>query len=182
MAIAIGMVEFSSIARGIYAADQMVKISEVEIVTAQTICPGQYIALVEGDLAAVQASVRIGEPFAGEYFVDSLVIPNVHHGIFPAITGATMPEHVTALGIFETFSVATMITAADQILKAAELESIEIRLGTGLGGKSFFTFTGDVAAVETGVEAGRAVAEAKGLMVDAEVIPSPSDRLVPSVL
>ena len=44
MAIAIGMVEFSSIARGIYAADQMVKISEVEIVTAQTICPGKYIA------------------------------------------------------------------------------------------------------------------------------------------
>ena len=182
MAIAIGMVELSSIARGIYAADQMVKISEVEIVTAQTICPGKYIALVEGDVAAVQDSVHIGEKFAGEYFVDSLVIPNVHHGIFPAITGATMPEHVTALGIFETFSVATMITAADQILKAAELEPIEIRLGTGLGGKSFFTFTGDVAAVETGVEAGCTVAEAKGLMVDAEVIPSPSDRLVPSVL
>ena len=182
MAIAIGMVEFYSIARGIYAADQMVKISEVEIVTAQTICPGKYIALVEGDVAAVQDSVHIGEKFAGEYFVDSLVIPNVHHGIFPAITGATMPEHVTALGIFETFSVATMITAADQILKAAELEAIEIRLGTGLGGKSFFTFTGDVAAVETGVEAGRGVAETKGLMVDAEVIPSPSDRLVPSVL
>ena len=182
MAIAIGMVEFSSIARGIYAADQMVKISEVEIVTAQTICPGKYIALVEGDVAAVQDSVHIGEKFAGEYFVDSLVIPNVHHGIFPAITGATMPEHVTALGIFETFSVATMITAADQILKAAELEAIEIRLGTGLGGKSFFTFTGDVAAVETGVEAGREVAETKGLMVDAEVIPSHSDRLVPSVL
>ena len=182
MAIAIGMVEFSSIARGIYAADQMVKISEVEIVTAQTICPGKYIALVEGDVAAVQDSVHIGEKFAGEYFVDSLVIPNVHHGIFPAITGATMPEHVTALGIFETFSVATMITAADQILKAAELEAIEIRLGTGLGGKSFYTFTGDVAAVETGVEAGRGVAETKGLMVDAEVIPSPSDRLVPSVL
>ena len=182
MAIAIGMVEFSSIARGIYAADQMVKISEVEIVTAQTICPGKYIALVEGDVAAVQDSVHIGEKFAGEYFVDSLVIPNVHHGIFPAITGATMPEHVTALGIFETFSVATVITAADQILKAAELEAIEIRLGTGLGGKSFFTFTGDVAAVETGVEAGRGVAETKGLMVDAEVIPSPSDRLVPSVL
>ena len=57
-----------------------------------------------------------------------------------------------------------------------------MRLGTGLGGKSFFTFTGDVAAVQTGVDAGRAVAEAKGLMVDAEVIPSPSDRLVPSVL
>jgi microcompartment protein CcmL/EutN len=67
-------------------------------------------------------------------------------------------------------------------LKAAELEPIEIRLGNGLGGKAFFTFTGDVAAVETGVEAGRAVAEKSGLVVDAEVIASPSDRLVPSVL
>ena len=38
---AIGMVEFNSIARGIYAADQMVKISEVEIVTAAIDMPGQ---------------------------------------------------------------------------------------------------------------------------------------------
>ncbi len=120
MAIAIGMVEFSSIARGIYAADQMVKISEVEIVTAQTICPGKYIALVEGDVAAVQDSVHIGEKFAGEYFISSFGDPQCASRHFPpAITGATMPEHVTALGIFETFSVATMITAADQILKAA---------------------------------------------------------------
>jgi len=45
MANAIGMVEFTSIARGIYTADQMVKISEVEIVTAATTCPGKYIAM-----------------------------------------------------------------------------------------------------------------------------------------
>lgn len=182
MAIAIGMVEFSSIARGIYSADQMVKVSEVEIVTAQTICPGKYIALVHGDVAAVQDSVHTGEQYAGEYLVDSIVIPNVHSGVFPALTASTMPEKITALGIFETFSVATMLTSADQILKAAELEAIEIRLGTGLGGKSFFTFTGDVGAVKAGVEAGRAEAMAKGLMVDAEVIPHPSDLLIPAIL
>ena len=43
---AIGMVEFNSIARGIYAADQMVKISEVEIVTASSTCPGKYLSLI----------------------------------------------------------------------------------------------------------------------------------------
>ena len=66
---------------------------------------------------------------------------------------------------------------------------LENYINTGSGSTSFSmwyrydtSITGDVAAVETGVEAGRAVAEAKGLMVDAEVIPSPSDRLVPSVL
>ena len=99
---AIGMVEFNSIARGIYAADQMVKISEVEIVTAASTCPGKYIAIVHGDVAAVEDSVRIGERMAEEFFVDSIVIPNVDPGVFPAITGATMPDRVQAIGIMES--------------------------------------------------------------------------------
>ena len=93
---AIGMVEFNSIARGIYAADQMVKISEVEIVAASSTCPGKYIAIVHGDVAAVEDSVRIGERVAEEFFVDSIVIPNVDPGVFPAITGATMPGEIQA--------------------------------------------------------------------------------------
>ncbi|MEI3338652.1 MAG: BMC domain-containing protein [Eubacterium sp.] len=40
----IGMVEYNSIARGIYASDQMVKVAEVEIVSANTVCPGKYIS------------------------------------------------------------------------------------------------------------------------------------------
>ena len=74
---AIGMVEFNSIARGIYAADQMVKISEVEIVAASSTCPGKYNRHSSRDVAAVEDSVRIGERVAEEFFVDSIVIPNV---------------------------------------------------------------------------------------------------------
>ena len=176
---AIGMVEFNSIARGIYAADQMVKISEVEITTAATTCPGKYIAIVHGDVAAVEDSVRIGERMAEEFFVDSIVIPNVDPGVFPAITGATMPDRVH---VMESFSLATMIICADQILKAAELQAIELRLGNGLGGKAYFTYTGDVAAVKAGTDAGEAIAQEKGLLVNSEVIPSPSELLVPSLL
>lgn len=178
---AIGMVEFTSIARGIYAADQMVKVADVEIVTAVSTCPGKYIAIVEGDVAAVQASVSTGEKLAEEFWIDSIVIPNVSAAVFPAITGATMPDEIQALGIMESFSLATMIIAADAILKAAELQPLELRLGNGLGGKSFFTFTGDVAAVEAGIETGKAIAKEKGLLVNAEVIPSPADRLMSSL-
>ena len=77
MAAAIGLVEFSSISRGIYGADQMVKISEVKLVTAQTICPGKYIVLVRGEVSAVQDSVRAGEAAAAEYLVDSFIIPKI---------------------------------------------------------------------------------------------------------
>lgn len=179
---AIGMVEFTSIARGIYTADQMVKISDVEIVTASSTCPGKYIAIVHGDVAAVQDSVKLGEQLAQEYYIDSMIIPNVNPAVFPAITGATMPEEIQAIGIMESFSISTMIIAADTILKAANVDAMELRLGNGLGGKSFFTFTGDVAAVETGVEAGKETAEEKGLLVNAEIIPSPSDRLIPCLI
>lgn len=179
---AIGMVEFTSIARGIYTADQMVKISEVEIVTAVTSCPGKYIAIVHGDVASVENSVQVGEKEAGEYFVDSIIIPNVDPHVFPAIVGATMPDRIQAVGIMESFSIATMIIAADAILKAAELQPIELRLGNGIGGKAYFTFTGDVAAVKAGIDSGIAIAGEKGLLVNAEVIPSPSERLIPSLM
>lgn len=181
MSIAIGMVEFTSIARGIYATDQMLKVSDVEIVTASSVCPGKYIVIVQGDVASVQNSVSIGERLAEEFLVDSIVIPSVSPAVFPAITGATMPDEIQALGIMESFSLSTMVIAADAILKAADVQPIELRLGNGLGGKSFFTFTGDVAAVQTGVETGKGIAEEKGLLVNAEVIPSPSDRLLSSL-
>jgi microcompartment protein CcmL/EutN len=178
MANAIGIVEFTSISRGIFSSDQMVKVSDVEIVTASSTCPGKYIAIVTGDVESVKESVSVGEKTADEFWIDSIIIPNVSPLVFPAITGATMPEKVQALGVIEAFSIANMVVAADKILKSASLEPIELRLGTGLGGKSYFTFTGNVGAVEVGIEAGKAEMEEKGLLVNAEVIPSPSDRLI----
>ncbi|NLL62707.1 MAG: BMC domain-containing protein [Ruminococcaceae bacterium] len=178
---AIGMVEFSSIARGIYSADQMVKRSDVEIVTACSTCPGKYIAVVHGDVTAVRESVETGVETAGEFIVEHIMIPNVHKDVFPAIVGATSPEKIDALGILESYSMSGMVIAADLALKSAELEAIEIRLGTGLGGKAFFTFTGDVAAVKNGIEVGMDSLGEKGMLLNAEVIPQPSERIISSL-
>ena len=40
MAKAIGMLEVNSMARGIYIADAMVKVADVDIVTSSPTCPG----------------------------------------------------------------------------------------------------------------------------------------------
>ena len=182
MKLAIGMVELNSIARGIYASDQMVKVAEVEIVSANTVCPGKYITIVHGEVSAVQTSVETGIQSAGEYLVDSIVIPNVHPDVFPAIVSASMPERIQALGIIESYSLSAMVIASDLILKSAELEPIELRLGTGLGGKAVFIFTGDVAAVQNGINVGKESIGEKGLLINAEVIPSPSGLLIDSLL
>ncbi|MDF2929146.1 MAG: microcompartment protein [Anaerospora sp.] len=110
---AIGMIELTSIARGIYATDLMIKTAYVEVVSATPVCPGKYIAIIRGDVAAVESSVAVGVETAAEYLVDSFILPNVHPAVFPAITATTMPDGMGALGIMESFSLASMIIAAD---------------------------------------------------------------------
>lgn len=175
---AIGMIELTSIARGIYATDLMIKAAFVDVASATPVCPGKYIAIVYGDVGAVQNAVSVGMETAGEFLVDSIVIPNIHPDVFPAITATSMPEKIRALGIMESFSIATMIIAADAALKAAAVQAMELRLGSGLGGKAYFTFTGEVSAVDSAVRAGKAIALEKGLLVDVETIPSPSKKLI----
>ena len=40
MSKAIGMIEFKTVSAGITAADAMVKTADVELLEAQTVCPG----------------------------------------------------------------------------------------------------------------------------------------------
>lgn len=173
---AIGMLELSSIGRGMFATDVMIKAAEVDVVTAGSVCPGKYIVVLSGDVAAVQNAITVGERECEGAIIDTVVIPNVHEGIFPAITGTTMPHELNALGIIESFSLAFMIRAADTALKAAAVEAIELRLGVGIGGKAYFTFTGNVGAVEASVKAVLDDSEGQGLLVDTEVIPNPSHK------
>lgn len=182
MSKAIGMIELSSIARGIYAADLMLKTAFVEVVTVTSVCPGKYIIIIQGEVAAVESSINVGIETAGEYLIDSFILPNVHEAVFPAITATTMPDELDAIGIMESFSLASMIIAADAALKAADIQALELCLGRGLGGKAYFTFTGDVAAVQAGIDAGKALVLKNGLLVDVEVIPSPSEKLWASLL
>ena len=48
MSRAIGMIEFKTVSAGVTAADLMVKTAAVELIEAQVVCPGKYIALICG--------------------------------------------------------------------------------------------------------------------------------------
>src|SRR5690606_17945278 len=98
--------------------------------------------------------------------------------VFPAISGAAKIDALQALGVVESFSVASLIEGADAAVKAANVRLLEIRLAMALGGKAFLTLTGNVAAVEAAVEAGAAVVAQKGLLVNKAVIPSPRPELL----
>lgn len=174
---AIGLVEFNSIAFGIYAADEMVKIAPVELAIAMTICPGKYISLVVGDVSSVDSSVKRGVAAGEDTVVDSLFIPNIHPMIFPAMMGTADTGDLRSIGVIETFSVASAIIAGDGAAKAAEVKIIDLRVAQGLAGKSFVTMTGDVSDVTAGVTAGVDLIKESGMLVKSVVIPSPHDDL-----
>ena len=179
---AIGLLELTSIAKGIEATDIMLKASDVELLMSRSICSGKYMVLVRGDVAACSSSLKAGERTGGECVADSTLIPNLHEQVLPAISQAAPLEKVEALGIIEGFNVATLIEAADAAVKSAEVDLLEIRLAMALGGKAFAVLSGSVAAVTAAVETGKMVLADKGLLTNYAVIPSPKKELVEELL
>lgn len=179
---AIGLIELSSIAAGYLVADAMLKAADVELILSRTICSGKFMVLVGGDVAGVMSSVEAGEVAGQGAVIDTFVIPNVHASLFAAISGTSKVDVLEALGIIESFSVASMIEAADAAAKAARVQVIELRLAMALGGKAFVTLTGDVAAVQAAVDAGAAVVASKGLLVNKVVIPNPRRELMSDII
>lgn len=175
--IAIGFLELNSIAKGILSADTMIKASEIKLIAARPGCPGKYQILISGEVSAVQAAVKAGEEAGGACVVDSLVIPSIHPQVIEAINMSSMPSGLKALGVLEFFSVTGAIIAADLAVKAANVVLIEIRLGMGIGGKSYVTMTGDVSAVEESVRVGARSAEDTGNLIAQVVIAHPDKEL-----
>lgn len=180
--LTIGMIEFNSIARGIEASDVMMKAGEVELMRANTICPGKFIAMVSGDIAAVESSVKAGAEAGQETVVNELVISRVHPEVVRAISGTTELGELGALGVLEYYDVTTAVNGADAAVKAANVQLIEVRLGFAIGGKSFVTFTGDVGAVNEAIKAGNDLGREMGVLVYSTVIPSPRKELYEKLL
>lgn len=178
----IGLLELTSIARGVECTDLMLKAADVELLIGRTICSGKYIILVRGDVAACMAALRAGADAGRECVADSVVIPNLHGQVFPAISQAPEVGEVASLGLLEGFNVSTLIEAADAAVKSAEVSLLEIRMAMALGGKAFAVLTGSVAAVTAAVQAGRAVLGDKGLLAGFAVIPAPKQEIVRELL
>lgn len=178
---ALGMIETNAIPVGVNAGDAMLKAASVELVSAQPVCAGKYIVVVTGEVAAVKASVDAGKIVAGPRLVDSMVIPHVHEQVPKAINACNEIGQVAAVGVMEAFSLCSAVVAADAAVKAADIRLIDIRLGRGLGGKSFITMTGEVAAVRAAIKAGENVPESAGMLSESVVIPSPHPDIIKSL-
>ena len=178
---ALGMIEFKTVASGITATDVMLKCADVEIVQANPVCPGKYLATIAGELSSVKAAIEAAEAYNSAMLVDKFVLGNPHESVQPAICGALEIKNKSAIGILETFTAASAVVAADTAAKTALVELIEVRLAKGMCGKSYVIMTGSVSAVTAAVERAKAGME-DGVFLDSSVIAGPDSRLWESIL
>jgi microcompartment protein CcmL/EutN len=149
---ALALLEFTSIAAGVFAADAMVKRAALDVIHAGTIQPGRFLVLIGGSVAEVEEASQAGREAAPDALKDHILLAGVHLDVVRALAGGRSLEQADALGIIETFTVAAAIYAADKGVKGAEVKLLEVRLADGLDGKGLVFFTGIVSDVEAALE------------------------------
>ena len=177
----IGFLELSSVAGGIEVADVMLKSGQIDLLSAKASCPGKYYILIAGKVSDVENAIQKGASMSGGFLVASLVLPKIHPLVIQAINQSSMPENVAAIGVMEFFSVTSSILAADTAVKSSNVQIVDMRLGTGLCGKSFVVLTGDTAAVEAAVTSAVRQQAEGGMLVNKAVLPNPRKELLVSL-
>jgi len=174
---ALAMLEFNSVARGMLAADAMVKRAAVALIHAGTVQPGRYLVLLGGKVAEVEESLKAGRDVGADTLDDTVlkVIHSTHTS--PDIA---RPSKADSLGIIETRTAPAAIKAGDVAVKGATITLLSIRLSDGLGGKGLVLLAGLVSDVEAAVELVKQGLEGTTLL-QAVVIPQLHDDFAQNI-
>ena len=180
MAEAIALLELASIAQGYFLCDAIVKRAPVQLLRAEAVSPGKFLILFGGDVASVEESYETAMEHSTEDLLDTLYLPYLHEQVLPAIAGQPQTEALDAIGIFECHTVSSSIVAADAAVKAADVKLLEFRVARGIGGKGYFTLTGELTEVEAALDAAIGSRD-DGSRVKSVIIPNPHEDFLPVV-
>jgi microcompartment protein CcmL/EutN len=182
---ALALLEVSSLARGVIAADAVAKRAPVELLECGPVSPGKYLVLFAGGVAEVEESMSAGAASAGDLLIDKLLLPQAHPQLLPAIRagprGFTHAPKSDPAGIVELASVAAALRSADAACKAAAIRLQLLHLARGIGGKGWLVLRGDLHSVEAAVLAATQAA-GEGLLAGAEILAAPHGDLAGKAL
>jgi microcompartment protein CcmL/EutN len=199
---ALGVLELSSIARGVVAIDAGLKRSPAILVMSRPISGGKHLACFEGGVAEVEEAMAAGKLAAGKLLIDSLELAMADAQVWPMLGDPSSSDRLAptsepgrrglevdwsddaeaeAVAIVETTTVCAAIRAADAACKLADIRILDVRLAFDLGGKAYFTMTGSLDSIEAAAAAGSEAAIAglpgASALVLLEVIAQPSPDL-----
>lgn len=183
----VAVIELSAIYKGYEVQDAILKGSNVEKLTARTICSGKYFLIFRGDAANTEAAVEIAKLTGGFSVINAVAIQNLNSAVFPAISGCTIiekreNEKPGAILIMETFSVVSAIKAADFAIKEAKVDILRIHVAMAVGGKGFVVITGDVASLKAAAEPAIEYIKQDGMLAGYTIIQNPHEDMLKDLI
>ena len=177
--VVLGVLEFSSIAVGFHALDEMIKTAPIKIIDARTISQGKYFIVFSGDLASVEYSFTKGNEIGSKFIINRLMLPMVHSEVIGAIGNVKETEEWGTIGIIETLNVTSSIEAADIAAKEGGVTIVEVRLANGFGGKSYVKMIGDLENIQAAMNSAVHKLEQDKLLFAKTIIPQPQEEVKP---
>jgi len=172
---ALAALDIHSIAEGLRVTDAMAKSGRVEIMTASPVTPGRFLIVVAGPVHEVESAYAKAVSEANEVH-DDVFLPVVHPAVIEALSLGDVPGDVGALGLFETKSLSSCLSAADRAVKGSAIRLHQIHLSRGIHGKGFILCDGRQDMVEAALALARA--SAGTMWANGVVIPNPHDDML----
>jgi len=145
----IAVLEFGSIADGIFCTDALLKRAPIAMIKSGTVSRGRYLVIIGGSTASVEESLNEALAFGQSGVLDHAFLPDIHPRLHDAVLGARMPVEQDAVGVLETDTVAANVRAAELALKGTDVRLVELRLAEyEMSGKAVSIFNGPLHEVE----------------------------------
>jgi microcompartment protein CcmL/EutN len=149
----IAVLEFASIADGIYCTDALLKKAPIAMIKSGTVSRGRYLIIIGGSTASVEESLNEALAVGHASRLDHAFLPDVHPQVHDAVLGQRLPVEQNAVAILETDTVAANVRAAEAALKGTKVRLVELRLAEyELSGKAVSLYNGELHEVEAAME------------------------------
>jgi microcompartment protein CcmL/EutN len=173
----LAVVEFKSIARGIFTTDAMLKAADVDLVLATSLCPGKYLTIVKGETSAIESSLKIADEIGGRHVFSSEAINAISIKVIDAINGKLQSSTDGAIAIIESMQMANLIHSADEVVDAVQIEFVDFRLSRGCGVNGFYIFSGELSSVKEGAKVASQYLMEMGALLAFRVISGPDNEV-----
>jgi microcompartment protein CcmL/EutN len=145
---AIAVLEFGSIADGIYSTDAVLKKAPIAMIKSGTVSGGRYLIILGGSPASVQESMGVATGI-----LDSVFLPDVHDQLHDALLGKRAECRQDSVAILETDTISSNVRAAERALKGTGTELVEIRIAEyEMSGKAVSVFSGELHEIEVAMQ------------------------------
>ena len=149
----IAVIEFSSIADGIYCTDALLKKAPIAMIKSGTVSRGRYLIIIGGSTASVEESLTAALEAGQVSKLDHTLLPDVHPELYDAVLGKRRPAEQDAVAILETDTVAANVRAAELALKGTGVRLLELRLADyEMSGKAVSLFNGELHDVQAAMD------------------------------